>query len=109
MKMAKIKGFSILTQADWNGIRNYINYWNELVDVEVTPFTEANEWLRMNKLPFLSFEERSPLEQELTNRGWLARWSFEYKDLAQVLKKWKAYKEEYAGTDGYPLNGDGVE
>ncbi len=107
--MAKIKGFSILTQADWDGVIKYINYWDELVDIEVTPFMEANEWLHMNKLPFLPFEERTPLEQELTNRGWLARWSFEYKDLEQVLRKWKIYKEEYAGNDGYPINGDGVE
>ena len=120
--MAKIKGFSILSKTDYAGLRKYLDFWAGVVDMKVTPFMEAHDWFAhvtevkiankivppgfrdLPKLPLIDSE----LEEQLQGRGFLVHWEFDVQNLRTVLEHWTIYKS-IAGTNGYPINGDGVE
>lgn len=122
MKMAKIKGFSLLEKCSYAQLRNYLDFWAGVVTMEVRPFMEAHEWLdhvealktRHSILPpsFKNLPEipdPTSFEVALQQRGFLVLWEFDPQMVKTVIEHWRLYKAISAEDPDYPENGDGVE
>lgn len=96
--MTKLKGFALIGKATPEQLKNYKLHYIEFVDIKFSPIWEANKFLSnwLGKDKGFDYPSEDRVLSWCQSREFIARWSFDEKDLDRVLGLWREMMEYQA-------------